>query len=58
MVMWKLRRCPRCGGDIFVGSDLDGWYEQCLQCSYKHELKKLAEFKKQPVPVGVRRKKK
>ena len=34
MVMWKFKSCPRCGGDIFVDRDLDGWREQCLQCGY------------------------
>jgi ribosomal protein S27AE len=52
MVMWKLKSCPRCGGDIFIDRDLDGWHEQCLQCSYRRELAKIAEFKEQPVPVG------
>ncbi len=54
MVMWKVRGCPRCGGDIFVDRDLNGWYEQCLQCSYQHELKHLAEFKEPTaVPLGT-----
>ncbi len=52
MAMWKLKSCPRCRGDVFIDMDMDGWYEQCLQCSYKRELKKLAEFKEPPVPVG------
>jgi len=34
MVSWKLKSCPRCGGDIFTDRDYYGWYEQCLQCSY------------------------
>jgi ribosomal protein S27AE len=58
MVMWKLKSCPRCGGDIFIDRDLDGWHEQCLQCSYRRELKKIAEFKEQPVPAGEARPKK
>jgi len=47
MVMWKFKSCPRCGGDIFIDRGLDGWYEQCLQCSYRSELKSLTEFKEQ-----------
>ena len=47
MVRWKLKSCPRCAGDIFIAEDLDGWYEHCLQCSYRRELKDLAEFKEQ-----------
>jgi hypothetical protein len=28
----RTKRCPRCGGNIYVDSDRFGWYEQCLQC--------------------------
>ena len=48
MPRWRIRGCPRCGGDIFIDRDLNGWHEQCLQCSYRHELKDLAEFKEPP----------
>ncbi len=47
MAVWKLKCCPRCQGDVFLDTDLDGWYEKCLQCSYERELKTLDEFKKQ-----------
>ncbi len=57
MTMWKLKNCPRCQGDVFIDKDLDGWYEQCLQCSYRRELKDIAEFKKQPVSAGGTRSK-
>jgi hypothetical protein len=47
---WRLRSCPRCGGDIFVEKDLSGWwYETCLQCGYRRELKGLEEFGQHPV---------
>ncbi len=54
MVMWKMKSCPRCGkGDIYIYKEENGWYEQCLQCSYRRELKTLAEAKpKQPVTVA------
>ena len=59
MPRWKIRGCPRCGGDIFIDRDLNGWHEQCLQCSYRHELKDLAEFEepsakteKEPTKAG------
>jgi len=48
MVRWNLKACPRCGGDMFIDRGLNGWYQQCLQCSYQHELKDLAEFEEQP----------
>ncbi len=51
MLHWKLKSCTRCGGDLFIDRDMDGWFEQCLQCSYRKELR---ELKRIPVPVGVR----
>ena len=45
---WRLKSCDRCGGDTFIDSDMDGWYEQCLQCGYMGDLKDITEFKKQP----------
>jgi len=36
---WRLKGCPRCGGDTFVESDIDGcWYEHCLMCGYTRDL--------------------
>ncbi len=32
MVVWRLKNCPRCGGDTFIDCDVDGWCEKCLQC--------------------------
>lgn len=55
MVMWKLKNCPRCKGDMFIYEDMDCWYEQCLQCSCRHELMELAKFKEQLVLAGEKR---
>ncbi len=30
------RRCPKCGGNIYLDKDHYGWYEQCLQCGYSY----------------------
>lgn len=49
MTRWKLKSCPRCGGDILIDQDHHGWYEACLQCGYSSELQNLTEFK-QPTP--------
>lgn len=35
---------------MFFGNDFYSCYEQCLQCSYMHELKDIAEFKKESIP--------
>ncbi len=34
MVMWRAKDCPRCGGDIFIDIDEQGWFNHCLQCGY------------------------
>ena len=38
MIKWKLKCCPRCGGDLFIENNDEGWHAQCLQCSYQHDL--------------------
>ena len=53
MVVWKLKNCPRCGGDMFIDRDLDTWYAQCLQCSHRHEMESPDELEKQPVATGT-----
>jgi DNA-directed RNA polymerase subunit RPC12/RpoP len=53
MLHWRLKSCARCGGDLFIDKDMDGWFEQCLQCSYRRELKDIKEFKKPKVFTGA-----
>lgn len=45
--MGGVRKCPKCGGDIFLDWDIgDGvWYEYCLQCAYRHYLPPLVKEK-------------
>lgn len=31
-------RCPKCGGNLYMDRDYNGWYEQCLQCAYMKDL--------------------
>jgi DNA-directed RNA polymerase subunit RPC12/RpoP len=50
MLKWVLSSCNRCGGDMFIDRDADGWYEQCLQCSHRRELNQL---KNQLIPIRV-----
>ena len=54
MLKWKLRACARCGGDMYIDRDMDGWFEQCLQCSYRRELREL-QYRKVPVEAFVKR---
>ena len=30
--------CPRCSGTIYLNTDCYGWYKQCFQCGYTHDL--------------------
>ena len=46
MGMWKVKSCPRCGGDLFIDRDLDSWYAQCLMCAYRNELREISGLKK------------
>jgi DNA-directed RNA polymerase subunit M/transcription elongation factor TFIIS len=45
--MWRFKGCPKCGGDLFVDYDLNGWYEECLQCGYLRDLKTILEVREQ-----------
>lgn len=38
--MWRLKGCPKCGGDAFVEWDYGSgeWCETCLQCSCRRYL--------------------
>ena len=48
MAMWKLKGCPRCGGDLLIEKELlYGWYEKCIQCSFSRDFPELAQFKEQ-----------
>jgi DNA-directed RNA polymerase subunit M/transcription elongation factor TFIIS len=42
----KSRRCPKCGGNLYIDRDHNGWYEQCLQCAYMRDLRVVYETRK------------
>ena len=42
MIRWKLKSCPRCHGDMFIGKEFyHVWYEQCLMCGYMSEFREV-----------------
>jgi len=45
----RLKACPRCKGDVVFEQDSWGWYEQCIQCGYLHDLQNEAEVKQRQV---------
>ena len=60
-MMWRLKSCPRCGGDLYLDSDQYGWYEHCLLCGYMGKLRSMVEVKKQLAgekkePAGISKK--
>jgi hypothetical protein len=38
-------RCPKCGGTVYLDSDYNGFYEQCLQCGHMRDLGIVIEAK-------------
>lgn len=52
MATWRLKACPRCRGDTYIDSDIDGWYQQCLLCGYRRELKEV-NVRKRVVAIGT-----
>jgi hypothetical protein len=49
--MLTQKRCPKCGGNIYMDRDSYGWYEQCLQCSYTRDLVNIGELTEHVVPA-------
>ena len=42
--MWKLKGCSRCEGDLLIEKDqFDGWFELCIQCGFRYDLKELVK---------------
>ena len=53
MSKWKLKSCPRCGGDLLIEKDLYGWTEKCFQCSFSRDLKESVKPEKRPVSANT-----
>jgi len=45
----RLKACPRCKGDVVFEQDKWGWYEQCIQCGYLHDLQNEVEVKQRQI---------
>ena len=37
------KRCPRCGGNIYLEEDCFGSYEHCLQCGYDGDTENVTD---------------
>ena len=38
------KKCPKCRGQTFIGKDIYGWYEKCLQCGRSTDLPRIGVF--------------
>jgi len=47
--MLRSNICPRCRGYVVLDRDRYGWFEQCLQCGYEHNLDNIVEAHQQLV---------
>jgi len=50
IVMWRFKSCPKCSGNLFIDSDTDGWYVQCLQCGYRGDQDNMLKAERETVP--------
>lgn len=39
----RLKVCPKCKSrySLFIDRDHFGWYEECLQCGYQHDMERM-----------------
>jgi hypothetical protein len=44
----RLTVCPRCGGNLVVDKDIDGYYKRCIQCSCNIPFDVQAAVKEKP----------
>lgn len=52
MLRWRLKRCPRCNGDLLLEAGLDGADWLCFQCGYIVEAAPQADAPALvPVPI-------
>jgi DNA-directed RNA polymerase subunit RPC12/RpoP len=52
--MWKLKKCTRCGGNMFVDQDEYGWYGQCLQCGSRRDLENIIQAREKAGEGGLK----
>ncbi|MFC1871338.1 hypothetical protein ACFLYF_02935 [Chloroflexota bacterium] len=41
MVKWRVKGCPRCGGDMFLETGMEGWFWDCLLCGFRDEVSEV-----------------
>jgi DNA-directed RNA polymerase subunit M/transcription elongation factor TFIIS len=49
MGRWKIHGCPRCNGSLIIDKDEDGWFEQCINCAYRNELRSYGKPFSKPI---------
>ena len=43
--MFATKSCTKCGGDMYLGQEPDGYAICCLQCGNRHYLAKKADHR-------------
>jgi len=49
MVRWRVKGCPRCGGDMYLEIEVGGWSWDCLLCGFREEIDRSEFYEKVPV---------
>ena len=50
--MFKLRGCPKCRGDLYVGEDIHGVYLSCIQCGRYYAVAEPSAKARRPEPAA------
>ena len=52
------KHCPKCKGNIYLDSDQNGWFENCLQCGYTHDIGSISDITEEdnapPVSISAK----
>ena len=55
----RLTICPRCGGNLVLDRDIDGYFKRCIQCSFNVSITLNSKFGKKspdksiPLPLNA-----
>ena len=53
--MGNNKHCPKCGNILFLDKEPDGWYEWCVNCSYRNALTDLVDYDQMLTISGKKR---
>jgi len=53
--MGEIKLCPKCGNKLFLDREPDGWYEWCINCSYRSALSAVVGYAQMLAVSGKKR---